>query len=145
MAPDGDRGLSGVTFPKVTRHGEAGVTASLAAGEDPRAGELPPKNDAKGLIRPNFAVEGLAGSLESAEMIGALLRGGKDREVLSLEMIYVGKCERNDVEAMLVGRSTDRAACRDRGSLIEVNTGESDDNVDSNVTAELRRLVSLTN
>lgn len=86
MGLAGDCGRSGVDVPNDTREGEGGA-GSLAAGEEPRAGDPPPKSEAKGLMRPSLAVGPLDTSLVSDALEVDLFKGGKGNMVLSLEMI----------------------------------------------------------
>ena len=84
----GERGRSGVRVP-------AAAAADEEAGEVPRAGvaaELAPNREAKGFIRASFP-PGAFVSLASGMMLAMfdLLRGGKDKFVVSNDKVDEGK------------------------------------------------------
>ena len=94
---------------------------------------LAPKNDANGLMRPNFAVEALSlvvsFSLVDVSSSGALLSGGKGKMAVSADRSYEGKnVEDAEVD---VGRRAEMAFWRRAVSRIASMILESGGKIDS--------------
>ena len=124
----GEGALSGDTAPEGLRDEEDAVVVELEL-----ALLLAPKNDANGLMRPNFAVEALSlvvsFSLVDVSSSGALLSGGKGKMAVSADRSYEGKnVEDAEVD---VGRRAEMAFWRRAVSRIASMILESGGKIDS--------------
>lgn len=130
----GDGARSGVAALRAAREGDEGVDAAGAGW---------PKNEAKGLIRPNlpdctrsFSRASLSCLSPTVDGVAALLMGGNGSDAVSLDRSNVGRVtDPSNADDLNV----DIVACRAPGSRIACINDESKGRIDSTVKALLNR------